>query len=248
MTLRIGVLGASGRMGQLVTAAVLADPDTELVASVDSAPSPTVAILGDGVFVDTDVVIDFSAPAALVAALPHLGGAVLVTGTTGLDDRQQQLLVGEFENRAVLQAANFSTGVNVLLDLVARAAGILADYDIEIVEAHHRRKVDAPSGTALALGRAVAQGRAVALEDLAIHGREGQVGARPDGQIAFHALRGGDVAGDHTVWIAGGGERIELRHVASSRATFAKGALRAAKWLSGRPAGRYTMRHMLDLD
>ena len=257
MTIRVAVLGASGRMGQRVTAEVLADPDCALVALVDSPRSPTlgqkvgdisIGVLDSGVFDSADVVIDFSEPTALEAALPYLASAALVTGTTGLALEQQRALEASGADRAVLQAANFSTGVNVLLDLVRRAARTLGDYDIEVIEAHHRNKVDAPSGTALALGRAAAAGRQRSLDELAVHGRRGLTGVRPAGEIGFHALRGGDVAGDHTVWIAGSGERIELRHVASSRATFAKGAVRAAKWLAGRPAGAYNMSDVLNLD
>ncbi len=254
--IRVAILGASGRMGQLLTAAIAADSETTLVAAVDAPDSPTVGNevggihisgLGPGVFDSADVVIDFSTPTAIEASLLHLGSAALVSGTTGLTPRQQSVLSAEQRQRAVLQAANFSTGVNVLLDLVERAAAILADFDVEIVEAHHRHKVDAPSGTALALGRAVAAGRGATLEELAVHGRQGHTGERPAAEVGFHALRGGDTAGDHTVWLAGAGERIELHHVATSRQTFAKGALRAAKWLSGQPPGRYTMRDALKL-
>jgi len=255
--IRIAVLGASGRMGQLVSQLVCEHPGTVLAAAVDAPDAPTIGrVLGDtpvvplrdAVLRECDVVIDFSTPDALMDALPHLGDAALVTGTTGLTDDQQRQLQSACLQRPWIQAANFSAGVNVLLDLVERASGLLADYDIEVVEAHHRHKVDAPSGTALALGHAAAAGRGQSLDALAIHGRAGRTGARPSGEIGFHALRGGDVAGDHTVWIAGDGERIELRHVASSRATFAQGAVRAAIWLSEQDPGRYHMRDVLGLD
>lgn len=254
--IRVAVLGASGRMGRRVIEAILADPETTLAAAIDAPGAPTlgdavsdiaVTALAPGAFAGAQVLIDFSAPTALLDALPYLGDTALVTGTTGLQPAQQDALAAACDQRAWLQAANFSVGVNVLLDLVERAAARLTDYDLEIVEAHHRHKVDAPSGTALALGRAAATGRGIALEAVATHGREGRPGARPDGEIGFHALRGGDVAGDHTVWIAGAGERLELRHVATSRDTFATGSVRAAKWIAERPAGQYTMADFLGL-
>jgi len=148
----------------------------------------------------------------------------------------------------VLTTDNFSLGVHVLADLVARAARALPHYDVEIVEAHHNQKRDAPSGTARFLGEVAAEARGVVLEDVAVHGREGHTGARPSGQIGFHALRGGDVVGEHTVWLAGQGNRLKLGHVATSRDTFALGALKAAVWMAGQAPGQYTMAHVLGLD
>jgi 4-hydroxy-tetrahydrodipicolinate reductase len=243
-------------MGQLVIHEILTSSMWQLAAAVDAPGSPAlgttlgdiaVSALSQGAFNGCEVVVDFSTPAALLSALPHLGDAALVTGTTGLTPQEQNTLETACRGRAWIQAANFSLGVNVLLDLVKQAATALATYDLEIIEAHHRHKVDAPSGTALALGRAAAEGRSVSLEAVATHGRAGHTGPRPEGTIGFHALRGGDVAGDHTVWMAGEGERIELRHIATSRTTFARGALRAAEWLNRQPPGRYTMADVLEL-
>ena len=152
------------------------------------------------------------------------------------------------ERGAVLQAANFSVGVNLLLALAERAAAVLGDdYDVEIVEAHHRRKADAPSGTALALGESVAAGRGVKLGEVRVDGRSGRPGERARGEIGFHALRGGEIVGEHEVAFIGAKERVTLGHVASDRALFAEGALRAARWIAGKPAGRYTMADVLGL-
>ena len=258
---RVAVLGASGRMGRMVVKEALESPDFQLVGAVASrsagidagtlaglAPAGILcAGLAPGVFEDADVVVDFSLPEALDAALPFLGGSALVTGTTGLPERVIAALEACASRTPILEAANFSTGVTLLAHLVTQAAAALPDYDVEIVEIHHRLKQDAPSGTALALGEAAAAGRGVALADLARHGRAGRTGVRPSGEIGFHAVRGGDVVGEHTVWLAGPGERVMLGHIASSRATFAQGALRAAKWLAGRSPGRYTMKSVLGI-
>jgi 4-hydroxy-tetrahydrodipicolinate reductase len=196
-------------------------------------------------------VIDFSTPNALGLLLERhadtLAGRALVVGTTGLASAEEDRLAAAAERGPVLVAANFSVGVNVLLALVERAGRVLQDYDAEIVEVHHRGKVDAPSGTALALGRALARGRGVAFEDVRQDGRSGASGPRPDGQVGMHALRGGGVVGDHHVHLLGPDERIELAHVALDRGLFARGALLAARWLTGRPPGRYTMAEVLGL-
>jgi 4-hydroxy-tetrahydrodipicolinate reductase len=201
---------------------------------------------------DADVVIDFSSPELLRRLLEMhgdaLGGVGLVVGTTGLMPEEQALLTRQAQRSPVLQAANFSVGVNLLLALAERAAAVLGDdYDVEIVEAHHRRKVDAPSGTALALGDSVASGRGVWLGDVRVDGRGGRPGERPRGEVAFHAVRGGDIVGEHSVMFIGERERIELGHVAQDRALFAEGALRAARWLAGREPGAYSMRDVLGL-
>jgi 4-hydroxy-tetrahydrodipicolinate reductase len=202
---------------------------------------------------DVNVVIDFSAPAATRAlATTHgdaLAGRALVIGTTGLDDEEERALDALATRTAVLVAANFSVGVNLLLGLVERAARVLdaAYYDAEITETHHGGKADAPSGTALALGRAIAAGRGVALDEVRRDSRSGQTGERPRGEIGFHALRGGAVVGEHHVHFLGARERIELAHHAADRALFAEGALVAARWIDGRPPGRYTMSDVLDL-
>ena len=178
-----------------------------------------------------------------------MAGRSLVIGTTGLDADTERALADASTHAAVLTAANFSIGVNLLLGLTTRVAEALdADsFDIEVVEAHHRRKTDAPSGTALALARAAADGRGVDLEAVRRDGRSGDTGARPHGQIGLHAVRGGGVVGEHTVMFIGERERIELRHDALDRALFAEGALRAARWMAGRAPGRYTMQDVLGL-
>ncbi len=201
-------------------------------------------------FAASDAVIDFTVPAAtkahaeLAAAL----GKTLIVGTTGLSDDVNVVIAAAARKSVIIQAPNFSVGVNVLLALTEKLAATLGpDYDIDILEMHHRHKVDAPSGTALGLGEAAAKGRHVALKDVARTTRDGQVGARPAGEIGFATLRGGDVIGDHTVMFAGVGERIELTHKASTRDIFAKGAVRAALWTAGKKPGLYSMRDVLGL-
>ena len=206
----------------------------------------------DGFLLDQsqgDVLIDFSAPAALAASLDRAisAGIPILVGTTGLDDFAEQRIAKAAESIAVLRAANTSLGVALLSDLVERAAQVLGrDWDIEIVEMHHREKADAPSGTALALGEAAARGRGIDLDALSDRGRSGTALKRRDGAIGFASLRGGTVAGDHDVIFAGTEERLILSHRAESRAIFAKGALAAARFLHGKPAGLYTMRDVID--
>jgi len=198
----------------------------------------------------SDVLVDFSTPDALEA---HLDAAVaaatpIVIGTTGLAPEHHQAIDRAAEKVAVLQAANMSLGVNLLAHLVREAAARLGEgWDIEIVEMHHRHKVDAPSGTALLLGAAAADGRGIDLDEASDRGRDGITGARAEGHIGFASLRGGSVAGDHLVVFAGDGERLELGHRAESREIFARGAVEAALWLAGKPAGRYTMADVLGL-
>ncbi|MDH5748478.1 MAG: 4-hydroxy-tetrahydrodipicolinate reductase, partial [Rhodospirillales bacterium] len=180
------------------------------------------------------------------AALAQGTGTALVVGTTGLTAAHQGALEAAAKKACLIQAANFSLGVNVLLGLVGQTAGLLGDdYDIEIVEMHHRHKVDAPSGTALALGRAAADGRGVDLDKTAQRVRDGHTGERRRGDIGFATLRGGDVAGDHTVIFAADGERIEITHKAGNRGIFARGAVRAAMWSAGKAPGLYSMRDVL---
>jgi 4-hydroxy-tetrahydrodipicolinate reductase len=196
------------------------------------------------------VIIDFTTPAASVAhaELAARARVAHVIGTTGLDETQMAAIGHAAAKAPIVQAPNMSLGVNVLLALVERAASVLdADYDIEIVEMHHRHKVDAPSGTALALGRAAATGRTVDLTAVAQKVRDGITGPRRRGDIGFAALRGGDVPGDHSVIFAGEGERIELTHKASSREVFARGAVKAARWAHGKPPGLYAMTDVLGL-
>lgn len=260
--LRIALSGAAGRMGHALAGLIAQDPSLALSGGVDRAPGEGAWIAGGGVAVRppedaaavvraAQVVIDFSAPACLrtLATLPAEVWAetALVVGTTGLGTEEERGLDALAEITPVLQAANFSPGVNLLLQLVEQAARVLSGYDAEIVEAHHRSKEDAPSGTALALGEAVARGRGVVLEEVRADGRSGRPGPRPSGEIGFHSLRGGDVAGEHRVLLFGDRERIEMAHVASDRTLFAAGALRAARWLVGRAPGRYSMRDVLGL-
>lgn len=262
---RLAVLGATGRMGRAVLDVVLRSQDLQLVAAMGRAGSAAlgtdagtlvgqrpcgvaVAAPADADLASADVVIDFSLPEALESALPFLGNAALVSGTTGLSAALSAQVAAHAQRAPVLQAANFSTGVHVLHHLVALAARALPDFDIEVVEAHHRRKQDAPSGTALFLAESAATARNQHLSDVIRNGREGRTGERPVGEIGVHAIRGGDVVGEHTVGLYGSGERIALSHVASSRATFAEGAVRAARWIAGRKAGTYTMADVLGLE
>jgi 4-hydroxy-tetrahydrodipicolinate reductase len=197
-----------------------------------------------------DVLVDFSAPDALNTNLRAALAAKrpIVVGTTGLQPKHHDALASAAASIPILQSANMSLGVNLLAHLVEQAAARLGpDWDLEIVEMHHRHKKDAPSGTALLLGEAAARGRGVNLADVADRGRDGMTGARREGAIGFAALRGGSVAGDHQVILAGEGERLELGHRAESRLVFARGAVQAAMWLHGQPPGRYTMRDVLGL-
>ena len=265
--MNIGIAGCAGRMGRMLAATVLETrgarlaggserPEHEAVGAdlgqLAGAAATGARVEGDParMFAAADVVIDFTTPELILAhvglALDH--GTALVIGTTGLKPEHEAALGRAAAKVAVVQAANMSVGVNLLLGLARQVAAILDDgFDIEIVEMHHRHKVDAPSGTALALGKAAADGRAVVLDDVAVRARDGIVGPRPKGQIGFATLRGGDVVGEHTVIFASEGERIELTHKASSRAIFARGAVRAALWTEGRAPGRYSMRDVLGL-
>jgi 4-hydroxy-tetrahydrodipicolinate reductase len=240
----IGILGAQGRMGRAVAAAVQGEAQARLAGGADLGDDP------GALAAKSDVLIDFSAPAALAANLQAAmdAGVPIVIGTTGLGDDHHAAIARAAERIAVLQAANMSLGVNLLAHLVRDAAARLGpDWDIEIVEMHHRHKVDAPSGTALLLGAAAAAGRGIDLAEASERGRDGITGARGTGRIGFASLRGGSVAGDHQVILAGDGERIELGHRAESRDIFALGAVKAALWLAGRPAGRYAMTDVLGL-
>ncbi len=230
-------------MGQAIAAAIAAAGET-LAGGIDRDGDP--AALAQL----SDVLVDFSSPHALEANLDAAAaaGVPIVVGTTGLEERHHWLCDHAAERIAVLQTGNTSLGVTLLAHLVREAASRLGeDWDIEIAETHHRMKVDAPSGTALLLGEAAAQGRGIRLADSSERGRDGITGARAAGTIGFASLRGGSVAGDHTVHFLADNERITLSHLAENRAIFARGALRAAQWLLGRPAGRYTMPEVLGL-
>ena len=240
---RIGIIGSKGRMGQALMQAV-ADAGHTLAGGIDRGDDPQ-ALAGR-----SDVLVDFSAPAALSANLAAsvAAGVPIVIGTTGLEPEHHAAIDAAARQIAVLQTGNTSLGVTLLAHLVREAAARLGpDWDIEIVEMHHRMKVDAPSGTALLLGEAAAEGRGIALADHSERGRDGQTGARDIGAIGFASLRGGTVAGDHSVIFAGENERLMLTHTAENRAIFARGAVKAAEWLSERDAGRYTMPDVLNL-
>jgi 4-hydroxy-tetrahydrodipicolinate reductase len=266
--MRIGVLGCAGRMGRAVIGEVLAAEECTLVGGVDRDDHPALGqdlgmLAGHGpvdlavstdaaaLIESADVVIEFSAPAATAAhvALAAACGTGHVIGTTGLSAAEEQAVRDAARSAPIMRAANMSLGVNLLLGLTEQVARALGPdvFDIEILEMHHKHKVDAPSGTALALGQAAARGRGANLTEVADHGRDGVTGARKPGAIGFAALRGGDVVGDHVVIFAGAGERIELAHRATDRRIYARGALTAARWLHGRPAGLYGMADVLGL-
>lgn len=263
---RIAIVGAGGRMGRTLIEAVHNADGAELSAATERAGSSLLgADAGElagvgrlGVTIadtlaaagDFDVLIDFTAPAATMAHLDFCleNGKGIVIGTTGLDEAERERIRQAGERIGVVFAPNMSVGVNLCLKLLDLAARVLGDeVDIEIVEAHHRHKVDAPSGTALRMGEVVAEALGRDLKTCAVYGREGQTGERDRQTIGFETIRAGDIVGDHTVLFAGIGERIEITHKASSRMTFAKGAVRAADWLMGRGAGLYDMQDVLDL-
>lgn len=251
----IGIFGAAGRMGRAIAQAA-AEAGIAISGGTDRDGSgelaPGIAIGSDPVALAqiSDVLIDFSVPAALSAHLDAclaVGKPILI-GTTGLESEHHALIDNAAQAIAVLQTGNTSLGVNLLAALVEQAAARLGDdWDIEIVEMHHRHKVDAPSGTALLLGEAAARGRDIALAEHSERGRDGITGARAKGAIGFAALRGGSVAGDHQVIFATEGERIEIGHRAENRVIFARGAVKGAQWLSAQPAGRYDMKAVLGL-
>ncbi|MGB0664378.1 MAG: 4-hydroxy-tetrahydrodipicolinate reductase [Pontibacterium sp.] len=266
--IRIAVAGAGGRMGKAHIEAINLTEGLELGAAIVSPTSSlkgvdagelagvgrlgvnTVSSLAD-VVNDFDVLIDFTTPETTLANLAVCveAGKASVIGTTGLTDEDKAALAAFAEKTPVVFASNMSVGVNLSFKLLALAAKALGeDYDIEVIETHHHHKVDSPSGTALSMGEAVADALGKDLKECAIYGREGQVGARPKGEIGFATIRAGDVVGDHTVLFANEGERFEITHKASSRMTFAKGSVRAAKWLVSQPAGLYSMQDVLGLN
>lgn len=240
---RIGIIGSAGRMGAALVEAIAAAGAVH-AGGVDKGDD--VAALA---YV-CDVLVDFSSPHALEGNLDAAvaAGVPIAVGTTGLEERHHWLCDSAADSIAVLQTGNTSLGVTLLAHLVREAASRLGeDWDIEIAETHHRMKIDAPSGTALLLGQAAAEGRGIDLSGRAERGRDGITGARAPGTIGFASLRGGSVAGDHTVHFLADDERITLSHLAENRRIFAKGAVRAAQWLIGQPAGRYTMPQVLGL-
>jgi 4-hydroxy-tetrahydrodipicolinate reductase len=263
----IAIVGASGRMGQMLIQTVL-DSDAATLAGVTERAghdwvgqdigacmggAPIGVLVSDDpleVFAKAQAVIDFTSPDATVmhAGLAAQARAVHVIGTTGMDDTHLAKLSAAARHAPIVRAGNMSLGVNLLTQLTKKVAAALdADFDIEIIESHHKHKVDAPSGTALMLGEAAAEGRGVDLEDVSDRGRDGITGARKRGDIGFHAIRGGDVVGEHDVIFAADGERIVLRHLATDRRIFARGALKAALWGQDQGPGEYDMLDVLGL-
>ena len=266
--IRVAMLGASGRMGQSIIGCIDADDDYELSGAVTRPDDP---LLGDDAGVvaglsplgisltdhllqgldQAQVAIDFTLPDALEGNLAACvsAGAPMVIGTTGLVERHIELLEQAATEIPLVYARNMSVGVNVFMALVAEAARVLGtDYDCEIIEAHHRHKVDAPSGTALAVGEAIAEARGRTLDEVAVRARDGQTGPRVPDTIGFSVIRGGDIVGEHTAMFVAPEERVEFVHRAVDRRTFARGALRAARWVVGRAPGLYSMRDVLGFD
>ena len=263
---RIAVAGASGRMGQMLIEAVSASPDCQLTGALDVVASPGIGIdasafsgRSSGVLIEADigkgladsaVLIDFTRPEGTLAHLAACRalGVNLVIGTTGFSDAQKAEIAAAAADIAIVMAPNMSVGVNVTLKLLEMAAKALSTgYDIEIIEAHHRHKIDAPSGTALKMGEVIADALGRDLKDCAVYAREGVTGERDPSSIGFATIRGGDIVGDHTVLFAGIGERIEISHKSSSRTTYAQGSLRAARFLAGRKSGLFDMFDVLNL-
>ncbi len=265
MAVRLAIAGAGGRMGRMLIEAALADPGVEVAVALDRPDSPDlgrdcgeflgrrtgVAIGADlGGLADAEVLIDFTRPdgtAAYLAACRRRG-VKMVIGTTGIDEAGKATIRAASTQIGIVFAPNMSVGVNAALRLLEVAAAVLATgYDVEIIEAHHRHKVDAPSGTALKMGEVIATAQGKALKELAVYAREGVTGERQPGTIGFAAVRGGDIVGDHTVLFAGTGERIEITHRAGSRMPYALGSMRAARFVAGRPQGLFDMQDVLGL-
>lgn len=256
--IRVGVAGARGRMGRAVAAVVEARAGLALTALFDQPGSEGVVVDGRGLvscdlaLSACDVIIDFtigSASGALATLCAQRGGPALVIGSTAFSDADQAAVAAAGASIPIVKSGNFSLGVNVLLGLVAQAARALpaSAYDIEIFEAHHRRKVDAPSGTGLMLGEAAAGGREVALNSVEQRARDGLTGPRPEGQIGFSVMRGGGIVGEHSVVFAAEDEILTLSHSARDRSLFARGAVEAAAWIAGKPAGLYNMQDVLGM-
>ncbi len=252
--IKLAICGALGRMGSRISALAAQAPEQfQIVAGIDRVSTnagTAVADVRSDLPAGVDVLIDFSSPAAtramIAACVKHK--TAMVIGTTGLTSDDQTLIDNAAQSIAILQAANTSLGVNVMLAIVAQAARQLGDaYDIEIVEAHHNQKKDSPSGTALSLAQAICTATGRNMDNTLVHGRHGGDTPRKPGTIGMHAVRMGDVVGEHTVYFATRGEHIEVKHTASTRDTFALGALRAATYIAGRKPGRYTMRDVLGL-
>jgi 4-hydroxy-tetrahydrodipicolinate reductase len=266
--MRLVVVGAGGRMGQALIRAISEAPDAVLAGAVERSGSGAlgrdagelaglgtlnIALTDDPlpVFAQADGVLDFTSPSATVAFAGYAAQAHIahVIGTTGCSSEDDAKILAAARHATIVKSGNMSLGVNLLAALVEQAARALpaADFDIEVLEMHHRHKVDAPSGTALLLGQAAAQGREIDLNENSVRSRDGHTGAREAGSIGFATLRGGSVVGEHSVILAGAGERITLSHMAEDRSIFARGAVRAALWARGRKSGLYSMRDVLGL-
>ena len=266
--INVGVIGAGGRMGRMLIEAVQDNPQTILTAAIErqgsslvGADAGEVAAVGhlnvqivddlQSVINDIDVLIDFSLPDAteqnMQVCAEH--NVAMVIGTTGFNEQQEKVLAKASEKVAIVYAGNYSTGVNLSLKLLGMAAKAFGtDADVEVIEAHHKHKIDAPSGTAYMMAEAVAEARGQNLKDVAVYGREGQTGAREAGSIGIHAIRGGEIIGDHTVMFIADGEVVEITHRARARMTFAAGAVRAATWIVQQSAGQYSMQDVLGLN
>jgi len=265
--MRIVVAGASGRMGKALLEAVIGASDLTLHAALEQPGSPAlgkdageligaacgvrVSEASDAAIKGADALIDFTRPEGTLAhlALCRRHGVKMIVGTTGFSPEQRAEIDIAARDIAIVQAPNMSVGTNLVFKLIATAAKALAEgYDIEVIEAHHRHKIDAPSGTALRMGEILAAALGRDLQKCAVYGREGVTGERDPSTIGFSAIRGGDIVGDHTVLFAGTGERVEISVQSSSRATYAQGAVRAARWLAAKPSGLYDMQAVLGLD
>ena len=266
--IKIGVIGAGGRMGRMLIEAVNDNPQTTLNAAIErqgsslvGADAGEVAAIGhlnvqivddlQAVVDDIDVLIDFSLPDAteknMQVCAEH--NVAMVIGTTGFNEQQEQVLEKASEKIAIVYAGNYSTGVNLSLKLLEMAAKVFGtEADVEVIEAHHKHKIDAPSGTAYMMAEAVADARGQNLKDVAVYGREGQTGEREAGTIGIHAIRGGEIIGDHTVMFIADGEVVEITHRARARMTFAAGAVRAATWVIQQEVGQYNMQDVLGLN
>lgn len=266
--INIGVIGAGGRMGRMLIEAVQDNPQTTLSAAIERQGSSLVGadagevaaierlnikIVDDLVAVidDIDVLVDFSLPDATEQNMQTCAEhkVAMVIGTTGFNEQQEQVLTEASKHIPIVYAGNYSTGVNLSLKLLAMAAKAFGDEaDVEVIEAHHKHKIDAPSGTAYMMAEAVAEARGQDLKEVAIYGREGQTGAREKGTIGIHAIRGGEIIGDHTVMFIADGEVVEITHRARARMTFAAGAVRATTWIVQQKAGQYNMQDVLGLN
>ncbi|HCN17832.1 MULTISPECIES: 4-hydroxy-tetrahydrodipicolinate reductase [Psychrobacter] len=267
-SIKVGVIGAGGRMGRMLIEAVNDNPQTTLQAAIErqgsslvGADAGEVAAIGclnveivddlKSVVDAIDVLIDFSLPDATEKNMKICAehNVAMVIGTTGFNEQQEQVLTQASENVAIVYAGNYSTGVNLSLKLLAMAAKAFGEEaDVEVIEAHHKHKIDAPSGTAYMMAEAVAEARGQQLKDVAVYGREGQTGEREAGTIGIHAIRGGEIIGDHTVMFIADGEVVEITHRARARMTFAAGAVRAATWVIQQSAGQYNMQDVLGLN